>query len=133
MKTPEIITMCGSSRFADLMASISWEYEKLGKIVLRVNFLPDWYIKKDGWAKSTHGAEQAELKQILDDLHYRKIDISNKIFVCNYNNYIGESTQNEIEYAKKTNVPVYYLTMGTEDEEISKVAGRLARWWTDVR
>ena len=129
----EIITMCGSSRFADLMACISWEYEKLGKIVLRVNFVPDWYVQKEGWTESAHGAEQAGLKEVLDNLHCRKIDLSDKVFVCDYNGYIGESTRNEIEYARKAGKPIYYLELGTRDEEINDTAMKLARWWTDAR
>lgn len=131
MKT-EVITMCGSTKFSDLMACISWEYEKIGKIVLRVNFVPDWYVRKDGRSKSSHLAEQSGLKKELDELHCRKIDISDKVFVCNYNGYIGESTRNEINYARKVNKPIYYLDFGTSDDEINKVAQKLARWWTDV-
>lgn len=133
MKTPEVITMCGSSRFTDLMAAISWEYEKLGKIVLRVNFVPDWYAKKDGWTESSHGAEQSGLKQVLDELHCRKIDLCDKIFVCDYNGYIGESTKNEIEYARKIGKPIFYLELGIRDKEINDTAMKLSRWWTDAR
>ena len=131
MKT-EIITMCGSTRFVDLMACISWEYEKLGKIVLRVNFLPDWYVQKDGWIESTHGAEQTRLKKEFDELHCRKIDLSDKVFICNYNGYIGESTNNEIEYAKRIGKPIFYLELGKIDKEIHDTAKKLARWWTDA-
>lgn len=128
---PEIITMCGSTRFADLMACISWEYEKIGKIVLRVNFVPDWYVKKEGWTESSHGAEQAGLKKQLDDLHCRKIDISDKVFVCNYNGYIGESTRNEIDYAINIGKPVFYLEGGMSDSEIKHVAEKIAKWSSD--
>jgi len=133
MKKPEIITMCGSTRFADLMACISWEYEKLGKIVLRVNYVPEWYVRKEGWTESSHGAEQSGLKEALDNLHCRKIDMSDKVFVCNQNNYIGESTRKEIEYARKVGKPIYYLCMGDLDEEINEVAQKLSRWaWIDA-
>lgn len=131
MKT-EIITMCGSTRFVDLMAAISWEYEKLGKIVLKVNFLPAWYVQKDGWNENSHGAEQSGLKKELGELHCRKIDLSDKVFVCNYNGYIGESTQNEIDYAKKIGKPIFYLEMGISDIDIYYTAKKLARWWTDA-
>lgn len=124
--------MCGSTRFADLMACISWEYEKLGRIVLRVNFVPEWYVKREGWTESSHGAEQSGLKKQLDQLHCRKIDLSTAVFVCNYNGYIGESTRAEIEYAKKTGKPVFYLEGGPPDPIINEVANKLARWWTDV-
>lgn len=131
MKT-EIITICGSTRFADLMACISWEYEKLGKIVLRVNFVPDWYVEKEGWTESAHGAEQSGLKKVLDELHCRKIDMSDKVFVCNVKNYIGESTKNEIEYAVLVGKPIYYLENGEPDAEIDDMAVKLRNWWLAV-
>lgn len=132
---PEIITMCGSTRFSDLMACISWEYEKLGKIVLRVNYVPEWYAQKEGWTESSHGAEQSGLKQALDDLHCRKIDLCDKVYVCNMNNYIGESTRREIEYAQKVGKPVYFLMTAFDDGkdmEIHDIAQKLARWWIDA-
>lgn len=46
---------------------------------------------------------------MLDDMHKRKIDMADYIFVINKDNYIGESTRSEIEYAENTGKPVYYL------------------------
>ena len=42
--------------------------------------------------------------------HKSKFDISTEIFVININNYIGNSTNNEIEYAKKNNRRIRYFT-----------------------
>ena len=50
-----------------------------------------------------------ETKTMLDDIHKRKIDMSDEIFVINVGGYIGESTKSEIEYAKLTNKKVNYL------------------------
>ena len=36
---------------------------------------------------------------MLDDMHKRKIDMADEIFVINVGDYIGESTKSEIEYA----------------------------------
>jgi len=46
---------------------------------------------------------------MLDDMHNRKIDLADEIFVINVEGYIGSSTISEIEYARKTNKPVKYL------------------------
>lgn len=46
---------------------------------------------------------------MLDDMHKRRIDMSDEIFVINKNGYIGESTKSEIEYAMKTGKNVNYL------------------------
>lgn len=46
---------------------------------------------------------------MMDDMHKRRIDMSDEIFVINKNGYIGSSTKSEIEYAMKTNKKVNYL------------------------
>ena len=40
--------------------------------------------------------------------HWKKIDISDAIYVVNIGGYIGQSTQNEIDYAKKLGKEVIY-------------------------
>lgn len=133
MKKPEIICMCGSTRFADLMAAISWEYEKLGKIVLRVNWVPQWYADKSGMKENDHIADQQGFKEILDNLHFRKIDMCDKVFVCDVNGYVGKSTTNEINYAISINKPMFFLNLGQWDPEIYKTAAKLERWWIDAK
>ena len=49
------------------------------------------------------------IKEMLDDMHKRKIDMADEIFVINVGGYIGSSTQSEIEYATATGKPVNYL------------------------
>ena len=46
---------------------------------------------------------------MLDDMHKRKIDMADEIFVINKGGYIGESTKSEIEYAIKTGKKVSYM------------------------
>ena len=48
-------------------------------------------------------------QQILADLHYKKIEISDAIYVVNVDGYIGSSTRKEIEYAKEIGKEVKYL------------------------
>ena len=48
-------------------------------------------------------------KEMLDDMHKRKIDMADEIFVINVGGYIGESTKSEIEYAKSHGKKVNYL------------------------
>lgn len=107
---PKIICICGSTRFADLHAIKRWEFEKDGKaICLMINYLPSWYVKIHGWNEPDHLGEQVENKKILDELHLRKIDLADEVFVINKDSYIGESTRREIEYAKAKGKPVRYL------------------------
>ena len=46
----------------------------------------------------------------LREAHFKKIELSDAIFVVNVNNYIGESTKLEIEYAKKLGKEILYYT-----------------------
>lgn len=53
-------------------------------------------------------------KEMLDDMHKRKIDMADEIYVINVGGYIGSSTQSEIEYAKATGKAVRYLEEAEE-------------------
>ena len=53
-------------------------------------------------------------KQMLDDMHKRKIDMADEILVINVDGYIGESTRSEIEYAQSTGKRVNYLYPQTD-------------------
>ena len=46
---------------------------------------------------------------MLDNMHKRKIDMADAIYVINVGGYIGESTKSEIEYALRNGKKVYYL------------------------
>ncbi len=48
-------------------------------------------------------------KAMLDDMHKRKIDMADEIFVLNVGGYIGSSTRSEIDYAEAAGKPVRYL------------------------
>ena len=48
-------------------------------------------------------------KEMLDDMHKRKIDMADEIFVINVGGYIGASTRTEIEYAMAMEKIIYYL------------------------
>ena len=48
-------------------------------------------------------------KEMLDDMHKRKIDMADEVFIINVGGYIGSSTRSEIEYAQAHGKPVIYL------------------------
>ena len=58
--------------------------------------------------ESTNEGTLTETKRMLDDMHKRKIDMSDSIYVINPGGYIGESTRSEIEYAEETGKAVCY-------------------------
>jgi Holliday junction resolvase RusA-like endonuclease len=96
----KIITLCGSTKFKDEFISQQKRLTLEGNIVISVGMFGH-SGDDEVWTEST--------KPMLDDMHKRKIDLADEIFVINVDGYIGSSTRSEIEYAKKTNKPVKYL------------------------
>lgn len=109
MDKTKVVTMCGSSRFVDIMAVCAWLIEREEKaITMGLHLLPEWYCKND---IPDHLAEHEGCAKQMDELHLRKIDMSDEIFVVDYGNYIGESTTNEIKYAEKTGKTIRYYML----------------------
>ena len=91
----KVITLCGSTRFKDEFMKIQKDLTLQGNIVISVGLF--------GHADGEFGTVITdEVKIMLDDMHKRKIDMADEIFVINKDNYIGSSTKSEIEYAIKT-------------------------------
>ena len=51
-----------------------------------------------------------ELLKLLKEQHFKKIELSDAIVVINKDNYIGDSTKLEIEFAKKLNKDILYYS-----------------------
>lgn len=98
----EVITLCGSTKFKDDFIKAQEFLTLAGCIVISVGLF--------GHAdKKYTTAITPEIKMMLDDMHKRKIDMADSIFVINRDGYIGESTKSEIEYALKTGKQVAYM------------------------
>lgn len=102
----KVITLCGSTRFTEQMLIKQWELTKQGIVVLSWCAIPDWYFKGED---KTHIGDQEGVKEIVDEVHFRKIDLSDEVLVINIDGYIGESTTNEINYAKSQGKVIHYL------------------------
>ena len=104
---PKIVVLCGSSKFVDIMAVAEWfiERDELA-ITMGLNLLPQWYPD----VPADHLAEHEGCAEVMDELHLRKIDLADEIFVVDWDGYIGKSTANEIEYAKKTGKRIRYFS-----------------------
>jgi len=101
---PKIVTLCGSSRFVDVMAVCAWLLERdEGAIALGLHLLPQWYADD---VPDDHLAEHEGCASEMDALHLRKIEISDEVFVVNRDLYVGESTSNEIAFAQKIGKPI---------------------------
>ncbi len=104
---PQIVCICGSSRFVDIAAVKAWEFEKRGIIALGMHLLPETYGTH--MPDRHHFAEQEGVAPILDELHLLKIDMADSVFVVNKDGYIGERTAIEIAWAKNLGKPVEYM------------------------
>ena len=93
----KVITICGSLKFQNEMMSVSEKLSLEGNCV----FMPVYPVIK-----------RKRNKEELDNLkktHFKKIELSDAIFVINKDKYIGEGTNLEIEYAKKLGMEILYL------------------------
>ena len=96
----KVITLCGSTRFKNEFMEAQKQLTLAGNIVISVGLFGH-SGDDEVWAEGT--------KEMLDDMHKRKIDMADEIYVINVGGYIGSSTKSEIEYAKKTGKTVKYL------------------------
>jgi hypothetical protein len=90
-RNPKIVTLCGSMRFFDKMLTVAAEETAKGHIVIA----PFSVVAKED--------QGSDFKKMLDELHFRKIDMADEIIVVtDENGYIGESTRREMVYAIQT-------------------------------
>jgi len=99
----KVITLCGSTRFVNTFNEWRKKLTLDGKIILSIELVLPQSEREDPQHNNY------KVKQMLDELHLRKIDLSDEIFVLNVGGYIGESTSQEIAYARKTGKAVKYL------------------------
>lgn len=100
IKNYKIITLCGSTKFKRAFLEEQKRLTLKGYIVISVGLFGH-SGDNEVWID--------DKKNMLDDMHLRKIDLSDEIFVINVGGYIGESTRREIAYAIKTGKKVNYL------------------------
>ena len=102
-----VITLCGSTKFKDDFMREQKRLTLEGNIVISVGLFGH-SGDNEVWENMDEGT-LTKTKEMLDDMHKRKIDMADEIFVINKNGYIGNSTRSEIEYATKTNKKVNYM------------------------
>ncbi len=107
VKNYKVITLCGSTRFKDDFMRVQKELTLKGNIVISVGLF-GYSDGDDIWNKMDEET-LSKTKEMLDDMHKRKIDMADEIFVINVGGYIGDSTRSEIEYAINTGKKVNYL------------------------
>ncbi len=103
----KVVTLCGSTRFKDEFMKAQKELTLKGYIVISVGLFGH-SGDQEVWENMDEGT-LTKTKEMLDDMHKRKIDMADGIFVINVNGYIGESTKSEIKYAQEHGKTVNYL------------------------
>ncbi len=93
----KVITICGSLKFQKEMMIAAEKMNLEGNCVLT----PVYPVLKD------YNINDEQLKK-LKEAHFKRIELSDAIYVINKDNYIGQSTQLEIEYAKKLGEEIIY-------------------------
>lgn len=91
---PEIVCICGSTRFVAEMRAANRDLTFAGFIVLA-----------PGEADESVTDQQ---KSALDALHLRKIDLADRVLIVNPGGYVGESTSREIAHAHATGKPISF-------------------------
>lgn len=104
----KVITLCGSTRFKDAFMREQKRLTLEGNIVISVGLFGH-SGDEEVW-EGMGGDTITKTKMMLDDMHKRKIDMADEIFVINENGYIGDSTKSEIAYAEANGKTVNYLT-----------------------
>lgn len=95
----KIITLCGSLKFQNEMMIVAEKMALKGNCILTPTYpvLENIEITEEQFIK-------------LKEAHFKRIELSDAILVVNVNNYIGNSTNLEIEYAKKLKKDIIYYT-----------------------
>lgn len=91
-----IVTICGSMRFQEHMRAAAQRLEPEEDIALQCVYVEE-----------NRPLSPQDIR-CLEDLHDRKIELSDAIYVVNVGGYIGEPTRREIEYARARNKEVLY-------------------------
>ncbi len=99
---PQVVCLCGSTRFMDAFHATGWQLTLDGYIVLTVGVCKH---------AEDHGGEVlgSDVAAKLDELHLRKIDMADIVMILNVDGYIGESTQKELDYAKQHGKTIVFL------------------------
>ena len=102
----KVVTLCGSTRFKEQFMEAQKRLTLEGNIVISVGLFGH-AGDQEVWDGMDEGT-LSKTKEMLDDMHKRKIDMADEIYVINVGGYIGDSTRSEIRYAEAHGKPVWY-------------------------
>jgi hypothetical protein len=97
---PTIVCLCGSSRFSAAFRAANLRETLAGRIVLTIGC--------DFASDDALGLGPRD-KARLDALHLKKLELCDEALVLNVGDYVGESTRNEVRYARQLGKPIRWL------------------------
>lgn len=104
-----IYTLCGSSRFPEAFHLANAHLSLCGHIVISLGLFGHADEPCGAQFLTSDGDETTPEKIGLDQLHFRKIDLADAIFVVNFGGYIGSSTKREIAYAQSKGKAIEWM------------------------
>ena len=107
LENMNVITLCGSTKYKDEFLMVNKWLTLQGNVVISVAMFG--HVDKEPLT--------IDEKLILDEIHKKKINLANEIFVVDIDGYIGASTKKEIEYSEVNGKTVRYLSKEKEDFE----------------
>ena len=116
----KVITLCGSTRFKEQFMEAQKRLTLAGYIVISVGLFGH-AGDQEVWDGMDEGT-LSKTKEMLDDMHKRKIDMADEIYVINVGGYIGDSTRSEIQYAEEHGKNVRYYEDTRKDEMLRQLA-----------
>ena len=116
----KVVTLCGSTRFKDQFMEMQKKLTLEGYIVISVGLFGH-AGDQEVWDGMDEGT-LSKTKEMLDDMHKRKIDMADEIYVINVGGYIGDSTRSEIQYAEEHGKTVRYYQDTRKEEMLSQLA-----------
>lgn len=116
---PEVVCLCGSTRFFELFREMNLFLTVMGKVVLSIGAA----VKQDedsDFIGDVFDRPVEQVKAELDLLHLRKIDMADTVLVLNRDLYVGMSTSSEIAYAGRHGKRIVYCYEPLPEEYTSE-------------
>lgn len=119
--TPKIVCLCGSSKHPDLHMRVMMEETLKGHIVIPMGLYGHADFPPGAKAATADSDESSQVKQMLDKMHFHKIDLADEIVVVRVDGYIGSSTSREIAYATERGREVRFYDVASDSPALDTI------------
>lgn len=103
---PTVVCLCGSTRFWRTFQQAGLSETMAGRIVLSIGAASGTDDEHFG---NLPRDEYDRVKEMLDQLHLRKVEMCDEVLILNVDGYIGQSTARELAHARKLGKVVRFL------------------------